>query len=124
MNANLPMPSPTTGNARPQPFNLWMTTCHPESEDECAGNVVHVPAEFTERTVLIDLHEVTRIDSWGIALFIEAMQRITAHGGHLVLIRLHDDVRRVLETAKLDQVFHICANREEALAEHGRLFAA
>jgi anti-anti-sigma factor len=124
MKTNLPTTSPALANARPQPFNLWMTTCHPESADDCAGDVVRVPAEFTERTVLIDLNEVTRIDSWGIALFIEAMQRITAHGGHLVLIRLHEDVRRVLETAKLDQVFHICANREEALAEHERLFAA
>ena len=124
MKTNLPMSTPTTANARPQPFNLWMTTSHPESPDEWAGEVVHVPAEFTERMVLIDLNEVTRIDSWGIALFIEAMHRITAHGGNLVLIRIHDDVRRVLETAKLDQVFHICASREEALAERGRLSAA
>jgi anti-anti-sigma factor len=110
--------------AQPQPFNLLMTTSHPNSAGEFAGEVVPVPAEFTERTVLIDLNEVTRIDSWGLALFMEAMQRITAYGGSLVLIRIHEDVRRVLEAAKLDQVFHICANREEALALHCQRHAA
>jgi len=101
-----------------------MTTSHPESADEWAGEVVRVPAEFAERTVIIDLNEVTRIDSWGIALFIEAMHRISAHGGNLVLVRIQEDVRRLLETAKLDQVFHICATREEALAEYCRPTAA
>jgi len=102
-------------STRRQPFDLLMTTTHPESADEGAGEVVRVPAEFTERTVLIDLNEVTKIDSWGIALFIEALHRITAHGGNLVLIGIRDDVRRVFETAKLDQVFRICSTREEAL---------
>ena len=124
MKANSSATIPLNLNARPQPFNLWMTTCHPDSADDCAGEVVCVPAEFNERTVVVDLHEVTRIDSWGLALFMEALQRITAHGGRLVLIRIHADVRHVLETAKLDHVFHICEDREEALAEHERLFAA
>jgi len=86
------------GSSR-HPFNLSMTTSHPESADEWAGEVVRVPAEFAEQTVIIDLNEVTRIDSWGIALFIEAMHRISAHGGNLVLIRIREDVRRLLETA-------------------------
>ena len=94
------------------------------SADECVSDVVQVPAALNGRTVLIDLNDVTRIDSWGIALFIEALQRITARGGNLVLIGIHDDVRRVFKTAKLDQVFHICSSREEALAESGRLSAA
>lgn len=111
-------------NGRLQPFNLWMTACHPESASDCAGSVVRVAIEFSERTVLVDLNEVTMIDSSGIALFIEAMQRVTADGRHLVLIRPHKDVRRVLETAKLDRVFHICSTREEALAEHGGLVEA
>ncbi|MEO8354195.1 MAG: STAS domain-containing protein [Chthoniobacteraceae bacterium] len=113
-----------TSSRSPQPFTLLLTTNHPDSSDEGAGEVVRVPAEFNDRTVIIDLNEVTRIDSWGLALFIEAMQRITACGGNLVLIRIHEDVRRVLETAQLDCVFPIFSTREEALAEHGHLSAA
>jgi anti-anti-sigma factor len=104
-----------------QVFNLLMTTTHPDSSEQWAGEVVGVPAEFKERMVLVDLNEVTSIDSWGLAIFMEAMRRITALGGNLVLIRIHDNVRRVLETAKLDHIFEIFSTREEALAEHGWL---
>jgi anti-anti-sigma factor len=118
--------SPFTGNTKisrrsSQVFNLLITTTHPDSSDQWAGEVVSVPAEFKERMVLVDLNEVTFIDSWGLAIFMEAMQRITARGGILVLIRIHDNVRRVLETAKLDHIFEIFSTREEALAEHGWL---
>ena len=122
MNADHPAAS-ANANARPQPFNLWMTTCHPESANDCAGDVVRMAVEFTERIVLIDLHEVTLIDSSG-ALFIEAMERFAAYGRHLILIELHEDVRRVLERAKLDRDFHMCSTREEARTKHGRLCAA
>jgi len=105
-------------NAPPQPFDLLMVTTHPDSPDEGAGDVVTVPAEFGERSVLIDLSEVTRIDSWGLALFVEAMHRITALGGRLVIFGIRENILRVFETAKLDHVFHICCTREEALAVH------
>lgn len=104
----------------PQTFSLLITTTHPDSTCQLAGEVVGVSAEFKEKMVLVDLNEVTYIDSWGLAIFMEAMQRITAQGGNLVLIRLHENVRRVLETAKLDQIFNIFSTREEALAEYGR----
>lgn len=112
------------GGLSRQPFNLFLTTSHPDSADEWAGGVVRVPVEFTEGAVLIDFSELTRIDSWGIALCLEAMQRITGRGGHLILISVHEEVRRILETAKLDQVFDICSTREEALAKHSHPLAA
>ena len=105
-------------------FNLLLTTIHPESADASAGEVVHVPVEFTEGAVLLDLKDVTRIDSWGLALFLEAMQRIAARGGRLFLIRIDQQIRRILETAKLDQVFNIASTREDALAEHSQRLAA
>jgi anti-anti-sigma factor len=107
-----------------RPFNLLLTTIHPESADAGAGEVVHVPVEFADGAVLLDLKEVTRIDSLGLALLLEAMQRITAQGGRLFLIRIDEHVRRILETAKLDQVFHIAPTRAHALAEHSQLLAA
>lgn len=124
-NAQLPFSANTQLSARSsQAFNLLITTTHPDSSDQRAGEVVGVPAEFKGRMVLVDLNEVTTIDSWGLAIFMEAMQRITALGGNLVLIRIHDNVRRVLETAKLDHIFEIFSTREEALAEHGQLVLA
>jgi len=106
-----------------QPFHMLLTTIHPESADAWAGEVVHVPVEFSAGAVLFDLEAVTRIDSWGLALFLEAMQRITARGGRLYLIRIDEQVRRILEAARLDQVFHTASTREYALAAHSQLLA-
>ena len=103
---------------------MLLTTIHPESADARAGEVVYVPVEFSDGAVLLDLKEVMRIDSLGLALLLEAMQRIAARGGCLFLIRIDDQVRRVLETAKLDQVFHIAPTRAHALAKHSQLLAA
>jgi|GEM_PF-6428046 len=107
-----------------QSINLLLTTIHPESADAGAGEVVYVPVEFVKGAVLLDLKEVTQIDSRGLALLLEAMQRITARGGSLILTGIDERIRGVLETAKLDRVFQIAPTREHALAEHCQLLAA
>jgi anti-sigma B factor antagonist len=81
---------------------------------------MRLPAEINDRAVLINLEELTGIDSRGIALFIEAAQRIAAQGGSLALFGIHDDLRRVFKMTLLDQVFRIFSTREEALADTGR----
>ena len=111
-------------SAPPRSFNLWLTICHPESADEAAGEVAIIPVEFADETVIIDLIAVTRIDSWGIAIFLEAMQRISEKGGRLVLVGIQHAVRQILETARLDSVFCIYSRRELALAELGHRHAA
>lgn len=105
-------------------INLLLNTIHPESTDAGAGEVVYVPVEFTEDAVLLDLKEVTRIDSRGLALLLEAMQRVTARGRRLILTGIDERIRGVLETAKLDRVFQIAPTREHALAESSHLLAA
>lgn len=104
----------------PQRIEVFLTTNHPDSEEDGAGEVARLSTEFRGRSVLVDLHEVTTIDSWGIALFIEAMHRVSAYGGSLVLFGIREELREVLETAKLDCVFNICATREEALSRAAR----
>jgi anti-anti-sigma factor len=106
-----------------QSFSLFLTTIHPGSADARAGEVACVPVEFAQGAILLDLQGVTRIDSCGLALFLEAMQRMAARGGRLFLTRIDPQVRHVLETAKLDRVFHIAATREDALAELGQWLA-
>lgn len=55
----------------------------------------------------VDLSRVSYIDSSGLATFIDAMQRVQAYGGEFALVSLRDSVRRILEIARLDQVFTI-----------------
>ena len=57
--------------------------------------------------ILIDLSGVRYIDSSGLALFIETLQRIMAYGGTLGLFGLNESVRNIFEIARLDQVFQI-----------------
>lgn len=98
-----------------------VSTAHAELAKEEASNLVIVPAELNDRTILVNFEEVTRIDSEAIAFFMEAMLRIMARGGNLALVGVRENVRRFFETARLDQVFPIYSTREEALADPGRV---
>lgn len=66
--------------------------------------------------ILIDLTGVTYIDSSGLAVLIDAMQRIQRYGGKLALFGLCEAVRNVFEVARLDQVFRIFSDRNAAVA--------
>jgi anti-sigma B factor antagonist len=67
-------------------------------------------------SVVIDLREVTYIDSSGLALFIETLQRIQAYGGKLALCGLRPSVQSIFEIARLDQIFKIYPDQASALA--------
>jgi anti-sigma B factor antagonist len=66
--------------------------------------------------ILVDLSGVSYIDSSGLALFIEAMQRAQAYGGKFSLCSLRPNVRVIFDISRLDQVFTIFPNREAAVA--------
>lgn len=67
--------------------------------------------------ILVDLSGVSYIDSSGLALFIEAMQRIQAYGGQFLLCSLRPTVQTIFEIARLDQVFRIFPDKAAAQAE-------
>jgi anti-sigma B factor antagonist len=67
--------------------------------------------------VVLDLSGLTYIDSSGLALFIEQLQRVQSYGGKFALFGLTDSVRRILEVARLDQVFSIHPDQASALAQ-------
>ena len=64
---------------------------------------------------LIDMENVTFVDSSGLATLIEALQRMSGYQGNLVLCGLSTTVRGVFELANLDSIFQIKANRDSAL---------
>ena len=66
--------------------------------------------------IFVDLREVSYIDSSGLAVLIDAMQRIANYGGKFGLIGIRPSVRTVLEIARLDQVFRLYQDENEALA--------
>jgi anti-sigma B factor antagonist len=66
--------------------------------------------------VVIDLSDVTYIDSAGLAALIQAMQKVEAYGGKFLLAGLQETVRSIFEISRLDQVFEIFPDTDTALA--------
>ena len=66
--------------------------------------------------VVVDLAGVSYIDSSGLAVFIEAMQRVCAYGGKFALCGLRENVRHIFSIARLDQIFAIFPDQAAALA--------
>jgi anti-sigma B factor antagonist len=66
--------------------------------------------------MVVDLSEVTYIDSAGLAALIEAMQKVEGYGGKFLLAGLQETVRSIFEISRLDQVFQIFPDADAALA--------
>jgi len=66
--------------------------------------------------VVVDLTDVTYIDSSGLAVLIVGMQQVKEYGGKFALVGLQSDVRSILETAQLDQFFATYPHVDAALA--------
>jgi len=66
--------------------------------------------------LVVDLSEVTYIDSAGLAALIEAMQKVEGYGGKFLLAGLQETVRSIFEISRLDQVFQIFPDADAALA--------
>ena len=67
--------------------------------------------------LLIDLTNVRYIDSSGLAVFIETLQRVMAYGGTFGLFGLSESVRAIFHIACLDQVFRIFPDEATATAQ-------
>ena len=66
--------------------------------------------------VIVDLSEVTYIDSSGVASLVEALQAAKKSGGIFALAATSEPTRRVLELARLDKVFTMFDSVDEGLA--------
>jgi anti-sigma B factor antagonist len=69
------------------------------------------------KQLVVDLTNVSYIDSSGLAVLIEGMQNVEAYGGKFALAGLHAKVRPIFEIARLDQVFRIFPTADAALSE-------
>ena len=70
-----------------------------------------------KRGVLVEMSEVSYIDSSGIASLVEAYQSARRDSTPFALVAVSDSAMRVLELARLDRVFSIHASVSDALAD-------
>ena len=68
------------------------------------------------RNLVIDMGNVSYIDSSGLAVLIEAMQKVEKYGGKFALAGLQENVKPIFEIARLDQVFRIHPDVDSALS--------
>jgi len=69
-----------------------------------------------QKKILLNLGDVTYIDSSGLAVLIEGMQNVAAYGGRFAITGLQESVRPIFEIARLDQVFRIYPDVDAAFA--------
>ena len=68
-----------------------------------------------KKSLLINLGEVTYIDSSGLGVLVESLQEMKKYGGKIKLVKLNPDIRKVFEVTRLDTFFEICQEEREAL---------
>jgi len=65
------------------------------------------------KTVLIDLKDVTFMDSSGLSALVSALKTVRTSGGKLYLCSINDQVRMVFDLTRMDRVFETFANEDE-----------
>lgn len=63
--------------------------------------------------LLVDLKDVTFMDSSGLGALVLAFKTVRAAGAKLVLCSINEQVRILFELTSMDSVFEIFANRDE-----------
>ncbi len=69
------------------------------------------------RMIVVDLRELTMLDSAGLARLVSAQRRARRGGWKLVLVRGGRAIHRVLQTTQLDEHFTIARDLPNALGE-------
>ena len=67
--------------------------------------------------MIVDLKEVTYMDSSGVATLVEALQLTNKENGKLRLCNLGPAISDVFELSRLDKVFDICKDEASALED-------
>jgi anti-sigma B factor antagonist len=95
-----------------------------------SSNILGTPADSKEfekniqgvltqgiKKLILDLRDVKRINSTGLAILITGFHLLTNSGGTLVLANLNDFVKGALTITKLDHVFQYYNSVDEALVD-------
>ncbi len=81
---------------------------------EFHGSLIKL-CEQSPRNLVIDLTEVTFIDSSGVGTLTDIFRRMKQNDGKLALVGLNKMVRSVFEITRLDKLLPIYKTEEEAL---------
>lgn len=66
--------------------------------------------------IVINLSQVTYVDSSGLATLVEILKNMRAYGGRLRLTNLSSKIKSLFEITKLEKLFEIMAEEADAIA--------
>lgn len=84
--------------------------------DVALRDAVHEAMDAGAENILINLGNVTTIDSSGIGELVSAFTTVTNRGGKLKLANLPPKVQDILQITQLVTVFDVFSDEEEALS--------
>jgi anti-sigma B factor antagonist len=84
------------------------------SSPELRGALLGALNQHNPKKVILNLAEVPYMDSSAVAVLVEALQKLRKSGGKICLTNLQPRVRGLLEIARLDSIFVLAADEEEA----------
>ena len=79
--------------------------------------LLEIIRERSPKRLILNFAKVPYMDSSGLAVLVESMQKLRKIGGRLFLCGLQERVRGILEIARLDTVFVLVKDETEALAQ-------
>ena len=86
--------------------------------DIALREAVHQSLDADSKDILINLKDVTTIDSSGIGELVSAYTTVTNRGGRLKLLHLPPKVQDILQITQLVTVFDIHDDEAEAVASY------
>jgi anti-sigma B factor antagonist len=84
---------------------------------ELRGVLLDLLARYEPKRLVLNLAQVPYMDSSAIAVLVEALQKMRKTGGKICLTDLQPRVKGLLEIARLDSIFVVAKDEEEALAK-------
>ena len=94
-----------------------------EDGDQNLRDAVDALIQTGQLRVLLDLHDVTYMDSAGIGAVIEVYLRVTRRGGQCKLLRPSPHVQRVLDITQLSTVIDLFDDEAAALRAYDHAHA-
>jgi anti-sigma B factor antagonist len=78
--------------------------------------LLDIVQKYSPKKLVLNLGNVPYLDSSAIAVLVETLQKIRKNGGKVMLTALQPRVRGLLEIARLDSIFVVCATEDDAVA--------
>ena len=91
-----------------------------EIDIKCSGKIKNKIKEIYEdkpHTLIVDMTEVSFMDSSGLAVLVGALKQSRVNNSKLKLAGMTKDVRSIFEICKLETIFEIFDTLDKALSE-------